>query len=191
MNENSDDSKKKEEESPIVDALTSMGWVEEGEEEPPEVQEEKEGTEQIQAQLRLFKKENEKLNEKVNDLKEKNNQLREKNEMLVEEKSEFLEKMEKKNEKINNLLQDLNQKTSEDSDLIQEKNEHIEQLETQITQLEETSNESEVLNQKLKEMNIADIPKKHRPDARQHYSFDLLTPALYDQWFSGLRKGKL
>ena len=49
----------------------------------------------------------------------------------------------------------------------------------------------EKLNQKLREMNIADIPKKHRPDARQHYTFDLLTPALYDRWYTGLRKGML
>ncbi len=45
------------------------------------------------------------------------------------------------------------------------------------------------VNQRLKTVNIADISKKYRPDARQHYMFDLLTPVLYDQWFSGLRKG--
>jgi type III restriction enzyme len=49
----------------------------------------------------------------------------------------------------------------------------------------------EKLNQKLRTVNIADIPKKYRPDARQHYTFDLLSPALYDQWFSSLRKGRL
>ena len=49
----------------------------------------------------------------------------------------------------------------------------------------------EKLNQRLRAVNIADIPKKYRPDARQHYTFDLLRPALFGQWFSSLRKGRL
>ena len=49
----------------------------------------------------------------------------------------------------------------------------------------------ERLNERLKEINIADFDSQHRSDARQFYIFDLLTPADYKDWFNKLRKGKL
>jgi len=49
----------------------------------------------------------------------------------------------------------------------------------------------EKVNQKLRATNIADIPKPYRDDAAQHYTFDLLKPKEYDQWFASLRKGEL
>jgi type III restriction enzyme len=47
----------------------------------------------------------------------------------------------------------------------------------------------ETLNNKLQTVNIADIPKQYRADAKQYYTFDLLKPDDYAGWFNNLRQG--
>ncbi|NVM23307.1 MAG: DEAD/DEAH box helicase family protein [Desulfobacterales bacterium] len=47
----------------------------------------------------------------------------------------------------------------------------------------------ERVNSKLSRLNLADLESRYQSDARQHYTFDLLTPYQFPRWFSDLRKG--
>lgn len=49
----------------------------------------------------------------------------------------------------------------------------------------------EQLNSKLSTLNLADIESRYRTDAKQHYTFDLLTPNHFPRWFTDLKKGWL
>ena len=49
----------------------------------------------------------------------------------------------------------------------------------------------ERVNKKLNTLNLADIDSQYRDDAKQYYSFDLLTPNQYQKWIADLKKGKL
>ncbi|MDL1981149.1 MAG: hypothetical protein LWX02_06685 [Deltaproteobacteria bacterium] len=49
----------------------------------------------------------------------------------------------------------------------------------------------ERVSNKLQTVNISDIDKQYRNDAKQHYTFDLLTPNEFTRWFADLKKGKL
>jgi len=48
----------------------------------------------------------------------------------------------------------------------------------------------ERVNEKLRRVNLADIDSRYRADARQHYTFDLLTPHQFSRWIADLEKGK-
>ncbi|MBA3030871.1 MAG: hypothetical protein FP814_04960 [Desulfobacterium sp.] len=47
------------------------------------------------------------------------------------------------------------------------------------------------VNAKLQNLNIADIDKEYRNGARQYYTFDLLRPGDYVEWFLNLKKGSI
>jgi len=49
----------------------------------------------------------------------------------------------------------------------------------------------ERVNKKLSTLNLADLAGQYRGDARQHYTFDLLTPHDFSHWFVNLKKGKI
>jgi len=49
----------------------------------------------------------------------------------------------------------------------------------------------ERVNRKLSALNLADLESKYRTDAKQHYTFDLLTPNHFSRWFTDLKKGWL
>ncbi len=49
----------------------------------------------------------------------------------------------------------------------------------------------ERVNKKLSTVNLADIDSQYRGDARQHYTFDLLTPHQFSRWIADLKGGKL
>ena len=49
----------------------------------------------------------------------------------------------------------------------------------------------ENVNKKLQTTNVADIEKQYRDDAKQFYTFDLLTPNQFTRWFADLKKGRL
>ncbi len=49
----------------------------------------------------------------------------------------------------------------------------------------------EALNVKLSETNPMNISKKYRSEIKQHYTFDLLKPAGYTDWFSKLKRGDI
>jgi len=49
----------------------------------------------------------------------------------------------------------------------------------------------ERVNEKLSTLNLADLASQYRDDAKQYYTFDLLTPHQFTGWISDLKKGKL
>lgn len=49
----------------------------------------------------------------------------------------------------------------------------------------------EELNKKLSASNPVDVPNEYRVDLKQHYTFDLLKPAGYPNWFSKMINGNL
>jgi len=49
----------------------------------------------------------------------------------------------------------------------------------------------ERVNKKLSRLPLADIDAQYRADAKQYYTFDLLTPNQYHGWIADLKKGKL
>jgi len=48
-----------------------------------------------------------------------------------------------------------------------------------------------IVNKKLSTLNLADIDSQYRGDAKQYYTFDLLTPHQFKGWIADLKKGKL
>ena len=48
----------------------------------------------------------------------------------------------------------------------------------------------ERVNKKLSALNLADLESRYRSDAKQHHSFDLLTPHHFPGWIADLKKGK-
>ena len=48
----------------------------------------------------------------------------------------------------------------------------------------------ERVNSKLSTLNPADIDRRYRADARQYYTFDLLTPNQFQRWIADLKKGR-
>jgi hypothetical protein len=49
----------------------------------------------------------------------------------------------------------------------------------------------ERVNKKLRTLNLADLASQYRGDAKQFYTFDLLTPHQFPSWIADLKKGKL
>jgi type III restriction enzyme len=49
----------------------------------------------------------------------------------------------------------------------------------------------ERVNNKLSTFNLADLASQYRDDAKQYYTFDLLTPHQFPRWIADLKKGKL
>jgi type III restriction enzyme len=49
----------------------------------------------------------------------------------------------------------------------------------------------ERVNEKLSRLNLADLESQYRADAKQYYTFDLLTPNQFPRWIADLKKGKL
>ena len=47
----------------------------------------------------------------------------------------------------------------------------------------------ERVNKKLSALNLADLESRYQSDAKQHYSFDLLTPYHFPGWIADLKKG--
>jgi len=49
----------------------------------------------------------------------------------------------------------------------------------------------ERVNKKLSTLNPADLESRYQPNAKQHYTFDLLTPHQFPRWIADLKKGKI
>ena len=47
----------------------------------------------------------------------------------------------------------------------------------------------ERVNEKLNTLNLADIESQYRADAKQYYTFDLLTPNQFPRWIADLKTG--
>jgi len=121
----------KEEDTSMVDALSSLGWIEEKEEEDGlPVSEE----ESLKEQLNLFIEQNKKLTEELTNLKEENESLKAVAGSFQHDKEKTIQLSKENNDTIDNLLQ-----------TVVQKDELIKDLESKIDFLNETQvNDSEI-----------------------------------------------
>ena len=121
----------KEEDTSMVDALSSLGWIEEKEEEQePPVSEE----DSLKEQLNFFIEQNKKLMEELTNLKEENESLKEVAGSFQHDKEKTIQLSKENNDTIDNLLQTVVQKDT-----------LIKDLESKIDFLNETQvNDSEI-----------------------------------------------
>ena len=121
----------KEEDASMVDALSSLGWIEEKdlEEEAPPSEEEK-----LTEQLNLFIEQNKQLNEEISKLKEENESLKISFDAFSQEKEKALQLTNETNSTIEDLLQ-----------IVVQKDKVINELESKIQLLSEvTIKDSEI-----------------------------------------------
>jgi len=143
----------KEEDSSMVDALSSLGWIEEkGEEEGPPVSEE----ESLKKQLNLFIGQNKQLTEELINLKEENEGLKAVTDSFQREKEQTIQLTKENNDTIENLLQEAVQK----KDVIKDLESKIDFLnETQVNDsdiglsIQNKENEIEALKSQLEDKN--------------------------------------
>ena len=120
----------KEEDTSMVDALSSLGWIEEKEEEDELPVSEEDA---LKEQLKLFREQNIQLTEKITNLEEENESLKAVTGSFQHDKEKSIQISKENNETIENLLQTVVQK----DDLIKD-------LESKIDFLNETQvNDSE------------------------------------------------
>ena len=98
-------------------------------------------------------------------------------EQTVSQNLEFLRKLQ--NRGIEAIIRVVEIKSDEDSD------------EATPAKAEWASAHFQKVNAKLQDLNIADIDKQYRTGARQYYTFDLLRPEDYTDWFTRLKRGAL
>ena len=144
----------------IVDALSTLGWVEEKEED----EETTTMDENLQEQLNFFIEENKRLLGEINEKNEKLQVLEEKIQNLsqkVDEKtvqSEDIEKLyetiENKDREIKNLDSTLNEQSTKLNKIINDQIEKIKELTTQIEQSQSDQTETQALENKLNEKQI-------------------------------------
>jgi len=105
---------KKEEDTSMVDALSSLGWIEEkeDEEEIPTSEEDK-----IREQLNFFIEQNKQLTDEINTLKEKHDSLKAISETFHQEKEKSIQITKENNATIEELLQKIIEKDNSINDL--------------------------------------------------------------------------
>jgi len=143
----------KEEDSSMVDALSSLGWIEEKEEEEElPVSEE----ESLKKQLNLFIGQNKQLTEELINLKDENEGLKAVTDSFQREKEQTIQLTKENNDTIENLLQEAVQK----EDVIKDLESKIDFLnETQVNDsdiglsIQNKENEIEVLKSQLEDKN--------------------------------------
>ncbi len=107
---------RKEQDESITDALSTLGWIEESDEEEVPVDEE----ENLSEQLNFFIEQNKELNNEILNLKKQLDTLVSENENNIHEKEKLQSLTEKNNDTIENLLQSIVQKDDLVKDLEQE-----------------------------------------------------------------------
>ncbi len=140
-----DESDQKEEDTSMVDALSSLGWIEEKEEEQePPVSEE----DSLKEQLNFFIEQNKKLTEELTNLKEENESLKAVAGSFQHDKEKTIQLSKENNDTIDNLLQ-----------IVVQKDTLIKDLESKIDFLNETQvNDSEIsLSLQNKEKEIEEL----------------------------------
>ena len=138
------DEDRKEEDTSMVDALSSLGWIEEKEEEEGLPVSE---IETLKEQLNLFIEQNKKLTEEITNLREDNESLKAIKDSFQHEKEKTIHLSKENNDTIDNLLH-----------TIVQKDELIKDLESKIDFLNETQvNDSDIslsIQNKEKEIEV-------------------------------------
>jgi len=128
---------RKEQDESISDALSTLGWIEESEEEEPPLKEE----DDLSEQLNFFIEQNKQLNDEILDLKKQLGEILNEKENLLHEKEKVLTETEKNNDTIENLLQSIVQK----DDLIKDLEQQVENISQKVQNEElQTQNNAEL-----------------------------------------------
>ncbi|MBY9004942.1 MAG: hypothetical protein KGD73_13280, partial [Candidatus Lokiarchaeota archaeon] len=166
----------KEEDESMVNALSSLGWIEEKdlEEEHP-----KKGDDALQEQLAYFKEQNVQLNNEIIKMRRDYEKLLQDTSETKRQKEKFTQMVEKNNDTIENLLQSISQKDVK-----------INELETNAKMFAESSSNNEDMNGlqnqieeqslKIEELNFADI-EKNKIIANQREEIDKINRIIKDQ----------
>ncbi|MFW9936093.1 MAG: hypothetical protein ACFFD5_00440 [Candidatus Thorarchaeota archaeon] len=140
----------KDEDESIVEALSSLGWVEEKEteEEYPDKEEVN-----LQEQLNFFIEENKKLTTEIKTIQEEKDNFEQKFNELVKEKEKLGETLEKNNDTIDNLLQSIVQKDTKIKDLEAENKILLDNTESQDLEVERIPELNQAIETKNQEIN--------------------------------------
>ncbi|MFX1590027.1 MAG: hypothetical protein ACFFC1_17935 [Promethearchaeota archaeon] len=140
----------KDEDESIVEALSSLGWVEEKEteEEHPDKEEVN-----LQEQLNFFIEENKKLTTEIKTIQEEKDDFKQKFNELVKEKEKLGETLEKNSDTIDNLLQSIVQKDTKIKDLEAENKILLDNTKSQDLEVERIPELNQALETKDQEIN--------------------------------------
>jgi len=128
---------RKEQDESISDALSTLGWIEESDEEEQPLKEE----DDLSEQLNFFIEQNKQLNDEILDLKKQLGEILNEKENLLHEKEKVLTETEKNNDTIENLLQSIVQK----DDLIKDLEQQVENISQKVQNEElQTQNNAEL-----------------------------------------------
>lgn len=140
----------KDEDESIVEALSSLGWVEE-----KETEEERPDKEEVnlQEQLNFFIEENKKLTTEIKTIQEEKDDFKQKFNELVKEKEKLGETLEKNSDTIDNLLQSIVQKDTKIKDLEAENKILLDNTKSQDLEVERIPELNQALETKDQEIN--------------------------------------
>ncbi|MFX1555785.1 MAG: hypothetical protein ACFFC9_00920 [Promethearchaeota archaeon] len=140
----------KDEDESIVEALSSLGWVEE-----KETEEERPDKEEVnlQEQLNFFIEENKKLTTEIKTIQEEKDDFKQKFNELVKEKEKLGETLEKNSDTIDNLLQSIVQKDTKIKDLEAENRILLDNTKSQDLEVERIPELNQALETKDQEIN--------------------------------------
>jgi len=166
----------KEEDDSIIEALSSLGWVEEDE---PKEEQPVNDDNALQEQLTFFKEQNTELNNEVVKIREDHDKLLQDITEVIHQKEKFMQMVEKNNDTIENLLQSISQKDVK-----------IKELESNIKLSTESSsdnkdmialqNQIEEQSLKIEELNFIDI-EKNKIIENQKEEIDKVNKIVKDQ----------
>jgi len=140
----------KEEDESIVEALSSLGWVEEKE---PEEEHPKKEEENLQEQLSFLIEENKKLTNEIKTIREEKERIEQKLNELSAEKEKVSETLEKNNDTIENLLQSIVQKDDKIKDLEKENQMLLSTTKSQDFEVERIPELNQIIEDKNQEIN--------------------------------------
>jgi len=145
----------KEEDESIIEALSSLGWVEEDEpkEEPP-----KKGEDALHEQIAFFKEQNVQLNDEIVKMRQDYDKLLQDTSEVIRQKEKFTQMVEKNNDTIENLLQSIGQKDAKINELESNAKLFVESSPNNKDMIA-LQNQIEEQSLKLEELNFVDIEK--------------------------------
>jgi chromosome segregation ATPase len=168
----------------IVDALSTLGWVEEKEEE----QESLKTDDDLKEKLNFFMEENKRLMSEINDKNEKLQNLQESINLLTqkaEDKADqtqaiqkLYETIENKNDEIEKLSSTLDEQTTKFNEIINDQTEKIKDLNSQIEQIHSDQTQNLDLVNKLEER---DIKIKELKEQLQYLESDSIQKSKFEK----------
>jgi len=166
----------KEEDDSIIEALSSLGWVEEDE---PKEEHPKKDEDALQEQLAFFKEQNIQLNDEIVNMRQDYDKLLQDTSEVNRQKEKFTQMVEKNNDTIENLLQSIVQKDAKINELESNAKLFVESS-SNNTDMITLQNQIEEQSLKLEELNFVDI-EKNKIITAQKEEIDKINRIIKDQ----------